>query len=332
MPYSLKDKLVVAIASSALFELGEADEVYRRKGLESYRAYQRERESETLKRGVAYPLIRRLLQLNPPAPVDPWVEVILLSRNDPDTGLRVFNSIEQYQLPISRAIFVNGEDPFRYMKAFNACLFLSANPKDVEGAVSKNLPAGQVLPTDFVDKEMEHELRIAFDFDGVLADDSAEKLFQQGSLQLFHKSETDHASEPLPAGPLHQFLKEIARLQEKEKQRAATDPLYKPRMRTAIVTARNAPAHKRVITSLRVWGIHIDEAFFLGGIEKSRVLSEFRPHIFFDDQLLHVRDAASMVPSVHVPFGIANKASGVAEKPEVKRKAGKGRGKSRSSR
>lgn len=306
MPYSLDDKLVIGVASSALFDLGTADEVYRTQGVDAYREYQRAREDDILEKGVAFPLIRRLLVLNPPDGEEPWVEVILLSRNDLDTGLRVFNTIEHYGLSITRAIFVSGGNPFRYMNAVNAALFLSANPDHVEEAVKRDLPAGRVFPTDFIDNEAEDELRIAFDFDGVLADDSAEAAFKKGDLAIFHKSEANHADEPLPAGPLHKFFSGIARLQERERERGKGDSSYKPRIRTALVTARNAPAHKRVITTLRYWGIQVDEAFFLGGVEKSRVLKEFRPHMFFDDQLLHIRDASTLAPSVHVPFGVAN--------------------------
>jgi 5'-nucleotidase len=309
MSYTLDDKLVVAVASSALFDLGEADLVYREQGLEAYRQYQRDNESVTLGHGVAFPLIRRLLAINPPIQNEPWVEVILLSRNDPDTGLRVLNSIEHYGLPIGRAVFVNGGNPFRYMNAFSAALFLSGHPTDVERAVKRDLPAGRVFPSDFIDNEAEEELRIAFDFDGVVVDDSAEAVFKTGDLKVFQQSETDSAKTPLPAGPLNKFFREIARLQERERQRAEVDASYRPRIRTAIVSARSAPAHERVITTLREWGIQVDEAFFLGGIEKSRVLEVFRPHIFFDDQLVHIEDAKRIAPSVHVPFGVANQPS-----------------------
>jgi 5'-nucleotidase len=306
MPYPIEQKFVVGVASSALFDLRASDRLFREQGTEAYRAYQRENETVTLERGVAFPLIRRLLELNKLFKEDQPVEVILLSRNDPDTGLRVFKSIEKYKLQISRAAFVSGRDPFRYTEAFNASLLLSADPDDVRRAMKKGLPAGLVFPSDFIDDEREAELRIAFDFDGVLADDSAEKVYQAGQLPLFHASEKQHAGTPLPSGPLQKFFSEISRLQKRERERREADPTYEPRIRTAIVTARNAPAHERVVTTLRDWGIQIDEAFFLGGIEKSRVLREFRPHIFFDDQKVHVEDVARVAPSVHIPFGITN--------------------------
>lgn len=306
VPYPIEQKFVVAVASSALFDLTESDAVFRTEGVEAYRKYQREKESETLKPGVAFPLVKRLLGLNGTTPDDQPVEVVLLSRNDPDTGLRVFRSIAAHGLPISRAAFVQGRTPFRYLDAFNAALFLSANPEDVRMAVARGAPAGQVLPTDFVDDSGERELRVAFDFDGILADDSAEAVFKSSGLVAFQAAEAQAAAVPLPAGPLARFLREIAKLQQRELLLAKSDPAYEPRLRLAIVTARNAPAHERVVTTLRAWGIEIDEVFFLGGIDKSRIIREFRPHIFFEDQLGNLTSSSRLFPCVHVPFGVAN--------------------------
>jgi 5'-nucleotidase len=313
MSYPIETKLVIAVASSALFDLADSDKVYQEEGLEEYRKYQRENENMVLAPGPAFPLIQRLLHLNGGvSEQDSPVEVILLSRNDPDTGLRVMNSIEAHRLNMSRAIFVNGGNPFRYMDVLNASLFLSANAEDVRNAVSRGLPAGRVFPTTFTDKEDDLELRIAFDFDGVVADDSAEAVYKKDGLKAFQDSEVRLAGQPLKEGPLGKFFGEIARLQRFEQDRKAKDPNYTPRLRTAIVTARNAPAHKRVVTTLREWGIEVDEVFFLGGIKKALVLAEFKPHIFFDDQLQHIDGIAGATPSAHVPFGVANKPS-----PEV---------------
>jgi 5'-nucleotidase len=192
------------------------------------------------------------------------------------------------------------------MDAFNACLFLSADADDVRRAIAMGLPAGQVFPTAFVDDEGDPELRIAFDFDGIIADDSAEAIFKKHGIESFRSSERDHAAEPHQAGPLQPFFTEVAALQRKDLARQEKDPDYQPRLRVAIVTARNAPAHTRVITTLRKWGIQVDEAFFLGGLEKAEILRAYRPHIYFDDQLTHVQGAAQIAPSVHVPFGVAN--------------------------
>ncbi len=305
MPVSLNDRLVVAVASSALFDLAASDRVFREEGEEAYRRYQREHEDDVLAPGVAFPLVRRLLALNGAGAAEQVVEVVLLSRNDPDTGLRVFNAIEHHGLPISRAAFVKGRNPYLYMSAFNASLFLSANADDVRSAVAKGLPAGQVFPTAFVD-DAEAELRIAFDFDGIIADDSAEAVFKASDLAGFHSNERKLALEPMKAGPLQRFFAEVAGLQAKERVRQERDSAYQPRLRLAIVTARNAPAHTRVITTLREWGIQVDEAFFLGGVEKAEILRTFQPHIFFDDQLMHIEGTSPITPSVHVPFGVAN--------------------------
>ena len=306
MGYPIEKKFVLAVASSALFDLTESDKVFREQSEEAYREFQRRNEDVPLERGIAFPLIRRLLLLNEDFPGIQPVEVVLISRNDPDTGLRVLNTIERLQLGISRAVFVKGRSPLGYIDCFNTSLFLSANPDDVRTAISLNLPAGCVHPGRAVEDDDERELRIAFDFDGVLADDSAEKVYRSGSLSAFLESENSQRLLPMPAGPLHRFLSEICRLQLLERNRKAVEPAYEVRIRTAIVTARNAPAHRRVISTLRDWGVQIDEAFFLGGIDKSKVLAEFRPHIFFDDQLTHVEDASTVAPVVHIPFGIAN--------------------------
>ncbi len=304
MLYQIEDKFVIAVASSALFDLDEADKIFREKGEEEYRKYQREHESDILNKGVVFPLIKRLLNIDTK---DQPVEVVLLSRNDPDTGLRVFKSIEHYGLPISRASFVAGNNPFHYMETFNASLFLSGNPEDVKEAVKHGFPAGCIYPSDYIDDDNDQELRIAFDFDGIIADDSAETVFQKGALELFHSHEKLKAGEPLPAGPLLRFFKEISKLQKREIEKNNINSTYKPKIRVAIATARNAPAHERVITTLRKLDIRVDEAFFLGGIDKARVLKVFKPHIFFDDQVGHIEGVAREFPSVHVPFGVTNK-------------------------
>lgn len=306
MSFQIEDKFVIAVASSALFDLSESHAVFEEKGEESYRAFQREHENDVLHSGVAYPLIKRLLGINGSDVDDQPVEVVLLSRNDPDTGLRVFKSIEYYDLSISRAVFVTGKDPFKYMDAFNACLFLSGNPKDVDQAVKMGLPAGCVYPTDYIDNDDDEELRIAFDFDGIIADDSAETIFHEGALDIFHRHERLKAGEPLPAGPLLRFFIEIAKLQQRELRKNKANASYKPKIRVAIATARNAPAHERVISTLRKLDILVDEAFFLGGIDKGRILKIFKPHIFFDDQVGHIQGFARIAPSVHVPFGVKN--------------------------
>ena len=303
MSYQIAEKFVIAVASSALFNLTESDKVFRENGEEIYRKYQREHEAEVLGTGVAFPLIKRLLSFDI---TDRPVEVVLLSRNDPDTGLRVFKSIEHYGLPISRAVFVAGNNPFQYMESFNASLFLSGNPVDVKEAVEHGFPAGCIYPTDYVDDEKDQELRIAFDFDGIIADDSAETIFQQDALELFNANERLKAGEPLPAGPLLRFFVEISKLQKREIEKNINNSVYKPKIRIAIATARSAPAHERVITTLRKLDIRVDEAFFLGGIDKARVLKIFKPHIFFDDQVGHIEGVARIFPSVHVPFGITN--------------------------
>lgn len=307
MPYDLASRLVVGLASSALFDLGESDQVFRESGEEVYRQYQREHRGHLLPPGVAFPFIKRLLSLNGLRPADPLVEVILLSKNDPDTGLRVMDSIAAHGLGITRAVFLQGRSPHRFIDALDISLFLSADEADVRAANAAGHAAGQVLASDFVDQDSDEELRIAFDFDGVLADDQSEAVFQAAGIDEFHQHEQRHAATPVSPGPLAPFLRKLRSIQALEEHKALADRDYVRRLRVSIVTARNAPAHERVITTMRDWGVTVNEAFFLGGIEKRQVLSVLRPHIFFDDQQSHLRPAAADLPCVHVPFGALNR-------------------------
>lgn len=307
MAYDIDNRLVVGLASSALFDLAQSDAVFRDKGERVYRDYQREHQDRPLQPGVAYPFVRRLLALNQLNPDNPPVEVVLLSHNDPDTGLRVFKSIEHYGLGITRAVFQQGRSPYIFIPAFNISLFLSANEEDVKQAMALGLPAGLVLQSDAEDDADDDELRLAFDFDGVLADDESETVYQLGDLEQFKRHEVERADIPHNPGPLQVFLSNIAQIQKQEQVRAEQDPDYKPRLRLAIVTARSAPAHERVINTMRSWGLMVNDAFFLGGVEKRRVLDIWAPHIFFDDQRGHLDAASPVSPSVHIPFGVANR-------------------------
>ncbi|MDX2388497.1 MULTISPECIES: 5'-nucleotidase [unclassified Streptomyces] len=307
MKYDLSGRLVVGIASSALFDLTDCDAVFRERGEDAYRAYQEVHLKDVLAKGVAFPFVRRLLSLNDLAePPDALVEVIILSRNDPDTGLRVMRSIEAHGLPISRALFRQGRSPHRFMPALNMSLFLSANGADVRDAVADGMPAGHVLETARVDDEDDPELRIAFDFDGVLAGDASERIFQSGGLDAFRAHEVRNATTPHDPGPLREFLAGINRIQRREEDERRKNPGYQPRLRVSLVTARDAPAHERAVRSLKQWGLRVNDAFFLGGIDKAPVIGALDPHIFFDDQVSHLNGTAQATPSVHIPFGVVN--------------------------
>jgi len=238
------------------------------------------------------------------------VEVVLLSRNSAATGRRVFRSIEHYGLDISRAAFTEGESPYAYIEAFNAALFLSANEGDVIKAIEAGYPAGSVLPSSVADGPEDGELRIAFDFDGVIADDESESVYKREKLEAFHQHEKDKAHIPHKPGPLADLFRKLSFLQELEGRAAERDGDYKKILRTAIVTARSAPAHERVVTTLEDWGVSANETFFLGGMEKDRILKALKPHMFFDDQKSHLQSKGGDIPMVHVPFGIANKGNG----------------------
>lgn len=310
MAYPIERKLVVAISSSAVFDMHEADRIFREEGVESYRDHQVSRVDKPFGKGVAFPFIRRLLHLNAVFVKEQPVEVIVLSRNDPDSGRRFFRSCEHYGLAITRGAFLCGKDPYLYVDAFNASLFLSSNESDVRGAMSAGMPAGLVLPTKAPDEPESDELRVAFDFDGVLADDEAEQVYQSGGLDLFHHAERTKATKPLGPGPLQDLAKKLSYWQKLELKRAKEDPQYRRLLRVAIVTARNAPAHARFVRTLDEWGLTATETFFMGGIDKGRVLRVFRPHLFLDDQLSHLEGVADEIPCVHIPFGKVNLGNG----------------------
>ncbi len=308
MPYPIEDKLVIAVSSSALFDLTESDSIFKKYGEGAYRTYQEDKLNVPFERGVAFPFIKRLLTLNESFAEEQPVEVVLMSKNSPETGERAFRSIEHYHLNISRACFTSGSPNFRYLPAFNASLFLSANLEDVKDALQKGYAAGRVMNTQYIDDdENDKELRIAFDFDGVLASDESERIFQAsgGDLNQYLNHEKENANVPLELGPIGGLLQKISLFQQLEKKKKQSEPNYRRILKTAIVTARNAPAHERVVSSLKDWGVEVDEAFFLGGIDKSRILNVMKPHIFFDDQMHHLKHIAH-IPSVHIPFGIAN--------------------------
>lgn len=312
MAYDLQDRLVIGVASSAMFDLRESDGVFRAQGEEQYRKFQEENLHNPLRRGIAFSFIRRLLSLNDLStdPVnEPLVEVVLLSKNDPDTGMRVMKSIEHHGLGITRAIFMQGKAPYEYIPALNIALFLSGNAADVTAAIAAKFPAGQVLNSAIVDDESDFGLRIAFDFDGVLADDESEAVMQTTKdVTKFHEYEVKNIMQPHNPGPLQQFLVRVAKIQSVEEDRRKLDPEYKNRLRISVVTARNAPSHERALNTLKSWGVMPNDAFFLGGIEKRSVLGVLKPHIFFDDQSGHLAAASSVVPSVHIPFGVTNAA------------------------
>ncbi len=307
MPYPIERKLVIGVASSALFDLSESNDVYQTSGVDAYRNYQMKNIDIPFNKGVAFPFIKRFLNINRVFNSEMPVEVVLLSKNSPETGMRVFRSISHYGLNISRAAFMAGKSPHEYIPAFNISIFLSANENDVLEAIKLGYPAGVVLPSNVVDDESDQELRVAFDFDGVIADDEAESVYKENNdLLEFQEHEALKKSIPHNPGPLADLFKKLSFMQSLEDKLALNDQNYKKILRIAIITARNAPAHERVVTTLSKWGVTPDESFFLGGMKKSRILEILKPHLFFDDQKGHLETDSGNISLVHIPFGIAN--------------------------
>jgi 5'-nucleotidase len=306
MPTSLDGQLVVAISSRALFDFEEENQHFEANDDRAYMRLQLERLDRAAKPGVAFSLVNKLLAFNADTPrgatntlPQQRVEVVILSRNDPVSGMRVFRSAQHYGLPVQRGVFTRGESPWRYLRPLNAHLFLSTNEADVRSALGAGVPAARVYPHSARASDAHpNEVRIAFDGDAVLFSDEAERVFQRGGLDAFQAHERDHSATPLAAGPFKPLLLALQRLQQ--------EPAQGMRIRTALVTARSSPAHERAIRTLMDWHIEVDEAMFLGGLPKGEFLREFEPDFFFDDQTGHVDSAAAHVPAGHVASGIVN--------------------------
>lgn len=298
MSYNLENRLVVGVSSRALFDLTKENAIFEEKGVQAYADYQREHENEILKPGPGFKLIKALLGLNDLGEKKGRVEVIIMSRNSADTSLRVFNSIEHYGLNITRAVLASGGSLAPYLNAFKTDLFLSAYEDDVQSAINSGIAAGIIcndVNSDYLAEEAIKQIRIAFDGDAVLFTDESEMIYQREGLEAFEENERKNADKPLPQGPFAKFLKTISDIQKEFNENEVP-------IRTALVTARSAPAHERVIRTLRAWNVRIDEAFFLGGVSKRDVLEAFGAHIFFDDQAIHTTPASEVVPSARVPY------------------------------
>lgn len=298
MAYDLEHKLVVGVSSRALFDLTYENKIFEENGVEAYRTYQIEHEKDILRPGPGFPLIKALLNLNNLPGKEERVEVIVMSRNSPDTSLRVFHTIEAYGLNITRAVLASGASLAPYLTAFKTDLFLSANEEDVQSAIDSNIAAGIICTEGLQTYDCEHQIRqirIAFDGDAVLFSDESEIIYRERGLEAFEENERCNADSPLQAGPFARFLKTLSELQK-------DFPGEEAPIRTALVTTRCAPAHERVIRTLRAWNVRIDEVFFLGGIQKKDVLKAFGAHIFFDDQSVHTDLASEVVPAARVPY------------------------------
>ena len=296
MPTSLEGRLVVAISSRALFDFEEENRLFESSDDHAYMQLQLQRLDEPARPGVAFSLVRKLLAFNEEQPL---VEVVILSRNDPVSGMRVFRSVQHYGLRLERGVFTRGQPPWRYLEPLAANLFLSTNEPDVRQALAAGVPAARVYPDSArASASHPHEVRIAFDGDAVLFSDEAERVYQQQGLNAFQDHERSRAHTPLAPGPFKPLLEALHRLQR--------TPVPGMRVRTALVTARSAPAHERAIRTLLAWQVDVDEAMFLGGLPKGAFLRQFEPDFFFDDQTGHIENAAVHVPAGHVASGISN--------------------------
>ncbi len=298
MAYNLENRLVIGVSSRALFDLTTENEIFRSQGVEAYCKYQVEHEEELLAPGNGFQLIKALLDINKIPGQEGRVEVIIMSHNSPDTSLRVFHSIAHYGLDISRAVLASGASLTPYLEAFHTDLYLSADEMDVQSAIDCGIAAGIICCDEIKAYSKDEEIsqiRIAFDGDAVLFSDESERVFREKGLEAFEESERLQAEKPLRQGPFAKFLKTISDIQSEFPQEQAP-------IRTALVTARCAPAHERVIRTLRAWHVRIDEAFFLGGITKRHVLKAFGAHIFFDDQAVHPAPASEVVLAARVPY------------------------------
>ena len=313
MALNLKETLVVGISATALFDLSEADRLYKNEyeknpdnAIEKYRKYMLKHEDIVLNKGIGFPLVNALLNLNRYQKNDdaPLVEVVIMSRNSPDTGVRVLNTIRELDLNITRSAFTAGESSANFLEAFSVDLFLTTNEKDAQQVIDNRVCASAVLsiPPEYKIDTSDEQVRIAFDGDAVLFDESSELVYKEDGIDAFHENEKKYQNIPMNEGPFAFFLKKLAKLQDRLPMKMEFSPV-----RIALVTARNAPSDIRVIKTLRHWGIYVDEAFFLGGIEKSKILKAFKAHIFFDDQDVHLKDSSLVVPCGKVLYPSSSK-------------------------
>ncbi|KAA3605805.1 MAG: 5'-nucleotidase [Planctomycetota bacterium] len=287
--------LVIGVSSRALFDLEDEDRIYRERGLRAYSHHQIDREEQALKPGAGFPLVEAMLRLNPTAEESRVCEVILMSRNNADASLRLFRSFEAHGLDVTRAALTSGAPLAPYLKAFEVDLFLSRESEDVQAAIQAGVAAAQIFPSPEDLHNPLDEIRIAFDGDAVLFSDESERIFKEKGLKAFQEHEKANARNPMAEGPFAKLLRTLSFLQQNVQP-------GRPRIRTALVTARNSPSHERVIRTLRTWGVRIDEAFFMGGVGKREILKAFSPHVFFDDQEIHVKPASEVVPAGLVPY------------------------------
>ena len=308
MAFDLKNTLVIGISATALFDLSEADKLYRDEyekhpdnAIDIYRAFMLKTEDIPLQHGIGYPLIKALLNLNryQQEREAPLIEVVIMSRNSPDTGVRVLNTIRKLNLNITRSAFTAGESSADYLEAFNVDLFLTTNETDAQKVIDRAVCASAVLstPPEYKCDIADEQVRIAFDGDAVLFDESSELVYKEKGIQAFHDNEEKAQNTPMKEGPFATFLKKLSTLQERLPMKMEYSPI-----RIAIVTARNAPSDLRVIKTLRHWGVYVDEAFFLGGVEKSKIVKAFEADIFFDDQDVHLESVSQKTPSAKVPY------------------------------
>jgi len=313
---NLKNTLVIGISATALFDLSHSDELFKNEykknpdnAIQNYRDYMLKNEDVTLKEGIGFPLIKALLGLNRyqnEKDTNPLVEVVIMSKNSPDTGIRVLNTIREFELNITRSAFTAGESSADYLEAFDVDLFLTTDENDAQKVIDNAVCASAVLstPPEYKCDIPEGQVRIAFDGDAVLFDESSELVYKEKGIEAFHENENRSQNIPMNEGPFANFLKKLARLQERLPMKVEYSPI-----RIAIVTARNSPSEMRVIKTLRHWGVYVDEAFFLGGIEKSKILKAFKAHIFFDDQDVHLEKSSLVVPSGKVLYTTDSKLS-----------------------
>lgn len=295
MAFDLSQYLVIGVSSRALFDLSHEDALFRTEGLAAYSQHQIEHEKDVLRPGTAFPLIRAILALNALVPGKRKAEVVIMSRNSGDTSLRIFNSLKAHNLDITRAALAGGAPLATYLAAYSVDLFLSADESDVQAAIDAGVAAGVIYAAPAELNGNTDQIRIAFDGDAVLFSEESERIFQEQGLDAFLQHEEANAERPLPEGPFAKLLRTLSVLQNEVTPN-------RPPVRIALVTARNAPAHERVIRTLRAWKVRVDEAHFLGGAPKSAVLRAFGPHIFFDDQHGHVEPASRLVPAARVPY------------------------------
>ncbi|XP_078256251.1 cytosolic 5'-nucleotidase 1A-like [Rhinoraja longicauda] len=297
----LPHAITIAVSSRTLFNMAEERAIYETDGLESYVKFQQEHENEPLKKGLAFALMKaletvnsRLHELYPGT--DEMFDVVLMTNNHAQVGVRLINSINHYGLSIERFCLTGGTSPISYLKAYHTNLYLSSDPVKVAKALSEGIAAATLCHLDKDAQLSEQQLRVAFDGDSFVSQEPNEKSSKN---YMLADSLCDYEPKPTPQmqqtgrggatepgkGLLVGFLEAIGKIQKKFY--AKNQRMDCPIRVYLIIKKGGSAVGLKALKTIRSWGLDVDEAFILSGLSATVLLNKICPHIYLDEQSLH---------------------------------------------